>query len=197
VSPETHEETQWTDTAKQAYQERADQLVEAIRAHVAFATARSGRQKEMGAYFDSADNVMEAAQAFNDAEFDWCGSSALSLLLEDEDDEDDDLDAGEPRPGNLLSVLGRWDFRITDESAAVAAGRRAYLSAWTADTAEDAEIRVQHVGDAAAELMHAHGLEAIGAAEGLAPERDTVVFLVHDGEEDDTFEDDPFAIAQD
>lgn len=41
-----------------------------------------------------------------------------------------------------------WDFRITDEVAVLAAGRAAYLRAWSDDTQEDAEIRVQQVGDA-------------------------------------------------
>ena len=197
MSEDDYEETQWTDKAKQDYQERADGLIDALRAHVSANLTRAGRQKELGPYFESADDLMKATRAFNEAEFDWCGSFPLGLRPDEDDEDEDELEEQPEAVGDVLTLLGRWDFRVTDEAAAVAAGRRAYLAAWTDDTEEDAESRVQHVDDAAAELMHAHGLAGLENAEGLSLERDATAFMIHEGEDDETFDDDPFAITRD
>lgn len=188
-------DTQWTDAAKSAYKLRAQELIEALQAHLTANLMRSGRQKELQPYFESADRVMASAQAFNEAEFDWCGSFPLDLGPDAEDDEDEDLD--ERAGGQVLSVVGRWDFRITDEDAVLAAGRAAYLRAWPDDTQEDAEIRVQQVDGAAAELEHADGLTALDNAAGLELHRDVIGFIVHDGGDDETFDNDPFGITRD
>lgn len=195
VSEDEYEDTQWTDKAKQAYERRADELMEALRAHLAANLNRRGRQKEFGAYFESAESLMDATRAFNEAEFDWCGSFPLGLRPDEDDDEDEEWE-DQDESGSILSVVGRWDFRITDEAAVIAAGRSAYLRAWPDDTHEDAEHRVQQVSDAAAELTHADGLSRLEDVDGLSLHRDVTGFFVHEGEDDEAFNADPFAITR-
>ena len=91
---------------------------------------------------------------------------------------------------------GHWDFRITDEDAVLAARRAAYLRTWPDDTQEDAEIRVQQVAGAAAELEHAEGLTGLNNVAGLQLQRDVVGFIVHEGEDDETFDPDPFGTPE-
>src|SRR5262249_10784313 len=155
--------------------------------HLTANLTRTGRQRELLPYFQSAERVMASARAFNDAELEWCGSVSLDLGPDAHDDDDEDLDE-EPEGGQILSVLGRWDFRITDKDAVLAAGRAAYLRAWPDDTQEDAEIRVQQVADAAAELDHADGFTGLDNVAGLELHRNVIGFVVHDGEDDETFD---------
>ena len=192
-----YEDTQWTEAAKRAYGLRAQELIEALQAHLTANLTRSGRQKELQPYFESADRVMASARAFNEAEFDWCGSFPLGLRPDANEGEDEEDLVDELVGGDILSVLGRWDLRITDEDAVLAAGRAAYLRAWPDDTQEDAEIRVQNVGDAAGELVHADGLTGLHAPAGLQLQRDVTGFVVHEGEDDETFDSDPFGITRD
>lgn len=192
-------DTQWTPEAKQAYEKRAEELIEAIRAHVAANITRSGRQKELGPYFESSETLLTVARAFEEAEFNWCGSVPLGLGVADDEEEDggDDRVDGEVPQGGMLSIFRRWDLRILDEAAVIAAGRAAYLQAWPDDTEEDASIRVEDVEVAASELIHADGLESLGNTEGLQPERGATTIIQHDGEDYETFDADPWAILND
>lgn len=193
MSEDEYRDIQWTAEAKQAHQRRADELVEALRVHLTANLERRGRQKEFGAYFESAEALMDATRAFNEAEFDWCGSFPLGLRPdEDEDEEWEDQEES----GSILSVVGRWDFRITDAAAVIAAGRCAYLSTWPDDTQEDAEHRVQQVSDAAMELTHGDGLNGLEEADELSLHRNVTGYFVHEGEDDEVFNADPFAITR-
>jgi hypothetical protein len=189
-------DTQWTAEARNAYARRAEELITEIRRHVEATLQRQGRQAEHQSYFESAERLRSAAEAFNDAELDWCGSFPLALRGADEDDTWDEGDGAEDdEPTAVLSVLSRWDFRVTDVDAVIAAGRAAYLTAWPDDTEEDARVRVQDVVSAAAEITHAHGLSSLHGSAGLEPDHDFTEFVVHDGEDDDAFQADPFAIV--
>jgi len=189
---EEHEDTQWTDAARERYAASAEALIAQIRRHVELNTGREGRQRELGPYFESADEVHEAVVAFTDAEFDWCGSTSIRVHV-DEDDWDDDDEDDEEEVGDVLSVVGRWDFRVTDPEAFLAAGRRAYAETWPDDTDEDAEIAVQTPHNVVSELLHGRGLDRLEDAPGIETSRCWVHSLVHDGSETD--EEDPFAIA--
>ncbi|MDF2090944.1 hypothetical protein P0Y31_01175 [Knoellia sp. 3-2P3] len=171
-------DTQWTPEAKQAYVACADELIEALRTHVAANIRRTGRQKELGPYVDSAETLVTVAHAFEDAEFNWCGSFPLGLGAED-DLELDDEDEEEVPEGRMLSVFRRWDLDILDEAAVIAAGRAAYLRAWPDDTEEDASLRVQDVEMAASEIIHADGIDALGSTEGLEAERGATTIVQH------------------
>ncbi|GII22843.1 hypothetical protein [Planosporangium mesophilum] len=190
-------ETQWTAVARDAYAQRAEDLIAEIRRHVEATLRRKGRQAERQDYFESVQRLGSAAKAFNDAEFDWCGSSPLALEYVDEDDAWDEADEIEDDEAKaVFSLLGRWDYHITDVEAVIAAGRAAYLTAWPGDTEEDARIRVQDVASAAAEIMHTHGFSKLHGTAGLEPDRDITAFVMHDGEDDDAFHADPFAIVR-
>ena len=114
---------------------------------------------------------------------------------DDEDDEDEGHDDDETEGGTVLTIVGRWDFLLADTDAFIAEGRSAYLKGWPDDTEEDAEHRIENAEDGrtADAPIRAVGLE--GAA-GLQPIRSVTSFLVHDGD-DETFDEDPFAIARD
>lgn len=156
----------------------------ALRAHVELTLAREGRQRELEAYFKSSGSLGEAARAFVDAEWDWCGSLPIPLAPPDGEEEDWD-DEEEPEPGgSFLSVVGRWDFRVTDETALVEAGRRAYLAAWPNDTPEDAAIRAHDPQSAAGEILHGDDVRALNEATGLEPLRSTIQYWTHDGQDD-------------
>jgi len=185
-------ETQWTEAAREHYAASAEELIARIRQHVELTTGRKGRQRELGPYFESAVEVHEAAVAFADAEFDWCGSTSIKVHTHEDDEDYDEWDDDEA--GDVLSVLGRWDFRITDPEAFLSAGRRAYAKTWPDDTAEDAEIAVQTPHNVVSELLHGHGLGRVEKAPGVEVRQFWTTTFVHDGTEVD--EDDPFGIAE-
>ncbi|WP_404385468.1 hypothetical protein LL946_05210 [Knoellia locipacati] len=187
------EDTQWTEAARERYAASAEQLIAQIRRHVELTTGREGRQRELGPYFESTDEVHEAAVAFTDAEFDWCGSTSIRVHTHKDDEDDDNWNDEEDEEGDVLSVLGRWDFRITDPEAFLAAGRRAYAKTWPGDTAEDAEIAVQTPHNVVSELLHGRGLGRVEKAPGVEVRQYWTTTFVHDGTEVD--EDDPFGIA--
>lgn len=196
VDEDEHLDTQWTPDAKQAYAKRAEDLIEAIRNHVAANITRTGRQKELGPYFESAETLVTVARAFENAEFNWCGSFPLGLGIDDDLDLDDE-DEEEVTEGPILSLFRRWDLNILDEAAVIAAGRAAYLRAWPDDTEEDAATRVQDVEMAAAEIIHADGIDALGGTDGLRAERGATTILQHDGEDYETFDANPWGVVND
>ncbi|WP_392542319.1 hypothetical protein [Oryzobacter telluris] len=110
-------------------------------------------------------------------------------------DDDDDWEADETTPGQVLTVVGRWDYRITDPDALIDAGRRTYLEYWTDDIPEDAELHVERVETAAGVIMHGDGVNRLDDAPGLEQVRYTTTVLSHDGLPEDDFNDNPFAIA--
>lgn len=136
--------------------------------------------------------MFAAAHAFVEAELDWSGSVPLPLR-DDEDDDDWDDEDEEVGPGGVLTVIGRWDYRVTDPTALIAAGRRAYLQAWAGDEPEDAALRIEVVEQAAGELMHGDDVSALESAPGLESDRYSITVLTHDGQDD--FDGDPFRLA--
>lgn len=190
------EETQWSDAARERYVRCADDLIAALKAHLALTIERSGRQRELGPYFSSSEALEKAAEAFSESEFDWCGSWPLSRTNEDIEESDDD--AREPAgPEPVLSGLFRWDFTVTDEAAVVGAGRDAYRRLWPSDTDEDAVIAVPDVVRAAAEIVHAGEWSGLENAPGLERRAEWSTFVSHDGQSDTSDDEDPFAIARD
>ncbi|WP_277210981.1 hypothetical protein [Isoptericola croceus] len=135
--------------------------------------------------------------AFNDAEFEWCGSFPLALVSTEEDDDLDDDEEPERPSTPVMTMVGRWDFQVTDEDALIEAGRVAYLEAWPDQEREDAELRVESLVAAASEVAHRGGPEALEAADGLTPVRAAFEFVLHDdGGDDEEFDDDPFGIVR-
>lgn len=186
-------DSQWTAAAQNTYAQRAEDLIAEIRRHVESNLRRQGRQAEMQLYFESGERLQAAAKAFNEAEFDWCGSFPLALREVEDAWDEDDSDQHEVGNG-YLSAFGRWDFQVLDPEAVVAAGRAAYLAAWPDDPEEDIEVRVPDVVRAVSEIVHAHGFWSLQDTAGLDPDRHVTMFLAHDG--DDDFGEDPFAISR-
>ncbi len=182
---------QFSQGARESYAQRAEALLAALRKHIDLTLNRTARQRELESYFTSQSTLIEAARAFDSAEFDWCGSFPLGLPLDDDED-DEDWDDDVSSSGEVLSVIGRWDYRVTDEDALVDAGRRAYLAAWPDDTQEDAEYRVTDARSAAGEILHDEDLAALSETLGLLRYRFLAQILTHVG--DDDFENDPFGL---
>jgi hypothetical protein len=178
---ENDEGTQWTDDAKADYLRRADELRDALAAHVATVSERTGRDSELEPYFTSADALKRAAAAFDDAEWDFCGSFPLEIEL-DEDEPDDDGDEDEEdlwKPATVLSALGRWDFNVYDPDALVAAGREARQEVHPDETPQERDEAVDGLQRAAYEIAHAHGWDALIDAPGLANFVDEMRFIPH------------------
>lgn len=198
-SPEDFAETQWTQDALSAYRASAELLVQRLGEHVRLTSSRQGRQRETSAYFASAHQVQEALDAFAEAEFDWCGSFPVATSGSLQDDEDEDADEGPMGDPSLqdapvVSVLGRWDYVVTDAAALMEHGRRAYLEAWPKDTADDSQVRVISVESAIREILHAAKLCDLEQVPGLEPAISTVELVRHAGTSEDEFLKDPFAV---
>ncbi len=194
MSDENDEPDQWGAAAREVLQTRAEQLRAAVDEHVELVGRLSGRQRELPELFTANDALRSAAVAFDDAAFDLTGTAPLGL--EAWDDDDDDESDGEVRPsGPILTVVGRWDYRVTDPEAVMEAGRRSYLAHWTDDTDEDAHVHVQEVESAAGEIMHGDAVHRLDETPGLEQVRFATTVITHDGDDDVTFDDDPFAIV--
>jgi hypothetical protein len=189
-------DTQWTVAANAAYEQCAKAFLEALQRHVSQTLSRKGREAELRQYFASQEELRSAAVAFDNAEFDWCGSFPLGVQ-DFEDDDEDEGDEVAPASNGVLTAVGRWDFRITDTDALVEAGRAAYSKAWPDATPEDALERVQGPESAASEISHADGWSALSSTSGLFLERDVIQFITHDGLDDDEWEENPFRIVAD
>ena len=97
--------------------------------------------------------------------------------------------------GSVLTVVGRWDFHVTDREALLTAGRAAYrMNQPDAGAAEALQV-VTTAEQATHELLEAGGVDAVYDADGVEPERVFTVALTHDEDDDESFEADPFAIA--
>lgn len=197
MTDEDDVETQWTPAAKEAVAARGEELMTALRDHVALTLGRTARQAEHSEYFASAAALRRAAVAFDDAEFDWCGSSPLGLEADDLDDDEGDEDEDAADHG-VLSVVGRWDYRVVDEAALLAAGRAAYAKTWPADTEEDASLAVVDLVSAADEIAHAHGWHALAEVDSLEPVASMTNVVLHEDEGDSWLDsdEDPFEIAR-
>ncbi len=172
--------------AKQSYARNAEALIEALQEHVQLSLARSGHESELSAYLESVMRLRDAAGAYNESEFDWCGSFPLALDSDADDFEEEDDEESES--GDVLSLTGRWDFRVTDEKKVLRAGRQAYRRAWPEESKKDAKHRVQDLESAAAEVMHADGLAGLERVDGMYLERWTNSFSVADAGVTDTGE---------
>lgn len=95
----------------------------------------------------------------------------------------------------VLSVLGRWDFVVTDKDAVMRAGRAAYSRLWPNTSRDDAEEEVRDVAAAANAIMHAVDLPALKETPGLSITQATVTFIRHRDTSD--FADNAFRILKD
>lgn len=197
MTDEDDRDTQWTPAARNAHTARGEQLLRALREHVTLTLARSGRRAEDAGYFASTSRLQRAAAAFREAEFDWCGSFPLGLDTDRWDDDENGEDEDEQGESSILTVVGRWDYRITDEPALIAAGRATYARIWVDDTEEDATIAVSDSAGAASEIAHADGWGALSNTDGLDSLASTQTVIIHEDDGASSIDDDdPFAITR-
>lgn len=189
-------ETQWTSAALAAYRASADHLVQQLLEHVRLTGERQGAQRELGEHFASAERLQEAVNAFAEAEFDWCGSFPVRTELSNEPEEPQNGFAADPalEEAPVVSVMGRWDYLVTDGAALIDHGRNAYLQAWPQDTDDDAAVRVADVQSAVREILHAAELPKLEAAPGLQPLLSALELRRHAGTGMNDFTEDPFAL---
>ncbi|MCL2515674.1 MAG: hypothetical protein FWD85_10765 [Microbacteriaceae bacterium] len=199
MSDEDVFDTQWTPAAREAYAARAEELFTALRDHVQLTLAQTGRDEDWPAYRASASELFRAAAALDDAEFDWCGNFPLLLDAEEPDDDDDDEwdDADdEDAAGDVVTLVGRWDYRVVDAPALLAAGREAHARASHGED-DDEAAAVPDAAAAAQQIAHADGWHTLDEAPGLEPIASTATVILH---EDDSApwldgDEDPFDIA--
>jgi hypothetical protein len=161
------EPDQFSDKTRERLEATARELADAILAQAAVAASATGHA-DVRAIFVSIDELDRAARAYDDAHFEHTGIFPLGLPdVDDEDEEDEDED--ELLTGEGLTVIRRTDFILHDPDALIEAGRAAYLEVWPDDARRDAEADVEDVGRAIYQISHAHGLDALLEAEGLAP----------------------------
>lgn len=188
---------QWSLEARQVLLARAEEVRTAISRYVDDLSTLAGRQAELPELFDVSDRLRSVVGAFDDAAFDLTGVSPLGVDAWDEDEEEDDVDDESGDAGGpVLTVVGRWDYRVTDPDALLQAGRRGYLAHWSDDTDEDAAFHVQDVVSAANEIIHGDAVHRLDETPGLEQVRFATALLTHDGGDDGTFDDDPFGIAR-
>jgi hypothetical protein len=157
-------------------------LTQRLASHVRLTAARHGRQRELEAYIASAEQVQEALNAFAESEFGWCGSFPVRTSGSLDDDWDEDVDEGLPTDeAPVVSVLGRWDYVVTDAAALMDEGRSAYLRTWPKDTVDDANVRVTSVESAMGEILHSASLRELDEAPGLRPVSSSLELVRHDG----------------
>ncbi|HMM95107.1 hypothetical protein [Phycicoccus sp.] len=186
---------QWSPEARQVLLARADEVRTAVNHYVEALSTLEGRQAELPDLVDISDRLRSVAAAFDDAAFDLTGISPLGVDAWD-DEEDEVEDEPDDASGPVLTVVGRWDYRVTDPDALMESGRRGYLAHWSDDTDEDAAFRVQDVVSAASEIIHGDAVHRLDETPGLEQVRFVTTLFTHDGEDDETFDDDPFAIAR-
>lgn len=174
---EEYVETQWTPAARAAYGQRLEELHAALDAHAALVLDRTGRESEMKAYFAAVDRLTRAAAAFDDAEFDLCGSYPLKIELDEDEFDDDDEDDEDWEPAAVLSAVGRWDFNVHNPEAFIAAGREARQEAYPDETDEERREAVERPEQAAYEIAHARGWDALIDAPGVFRFVDSMSFI--------------------
>ncbi|WP_369069378.1 hypothetical protein [Kineococcus terrestris] len=191
----------WTQEALADYRRRAQELIAAVTAHVDLTARRGGRQRELPAYFASAEGVRRAVDAFTEAEFAWCGSFPVRAGGGGEEDEefDEEFDEGpvaDPSVAEapVLSVLARWDYVVTDVEALLRRGREGYLTAWPQDTEDDAVVRVHDPESAVREILHGPQLPVLDDTPGLEPAASFLEVVRHAREDEEAVWEDPFGV---
>jgi hypothetical protein len=187
----------WSEPARQRFEAAVGDLIANLRGHAERVMAMSGRQRETPELVRSLEALSSAVQAFDDAHLDFTGFAVPLGLVEDDLDGDFDFDLGDF--SGVVAVLRRDDYLVTDREALIAAGRAAYLRAWPEDEPDDAAIRVDSVGIALHEMLHAHGDlsadEVLAQTPGIVPAASTILFA-EVAEAFDPMDDDPFRDAE-
>lgn len=190
--------TPWTPEGAAALLTAGEALVEAVREHARVTAAQTGSQ-DIRAVLTASEVLLPVVLAYADAQFDLTGNGwPLGFLhdLAEGDDEEEQPDE-ESEIGSGLSVLSRQLFVLTDEEAALAAGRAAYTELWPEDPPTAATEDVTHIGRALYQYGHLNGWDNVRKMPGLSPTGAAMVVLAHEDllrGDPDQWPDDPFHV---
>lgn len=178
---------QWSEQTRARYLAHMDALVDELRRH---ARLVAGLDEEhlhhdpdtRATFFTSHDLVDRAIRQAAESELDWSGTASLPFVdvpdvadldsldgLDSVDGFDGlfaDLDEEADEPGQVVSLVGRWDVEIVDAPALLAAGRAAYAELHDLSDPTLAELSVTTALQAAEALLESPGfpeLEVEGA----------------------------------
>jgi len=110
----------FSEETRLALAEASRQLTERLQAHTEALLAMTGGPEEQAALYEHNAALEEFVEGWNEAVFEHTGTAPL--LLEEEDLEDEEE---EDEPEHVISVVSRFDLRVVDPEALLAAGRAA------------------------------------------------------------------------
>jgi hypothetical protein len=190
--------TPWTAVTAERLLAAASELAAAIGAH-AEAIAAVRDQAGVEEVYAADERLRVVMVGYADAVGDHTDSGTLFATLDLDEPEfypDDDERQGPAEPVVGISVLRREDYRVTDQTAVLAAGRAAYLRVWPEDSPDTAAGQVTHLGVALYEIAHADGWHTLDRAPGLEKVGSTVRVAAQDtllGSDPDQWPADPYA----
>lgn len=111
----------FSEETRLALAEASRQLTERLQAHTEALLAMTGGPEEQGALYEQNAALEELVEGWNEAVFEHTGTAPL--LLEDEDLDEDEEEEDELE--QVISVVSRFDLRVVDSEALLAAGRAA------------------------------------------------------------------------
>lgn len=188
----------WTATGAAELVAASEALAGAVREHARVVAALTESQ-DINAVFAASEVLLPVVLAYADAQFNLTGNGFPFGPLHDFADQDDEGDGDEEEAvvGSGLSVLSRQDFVLTDEAAALAAGRSAYTELWPADPPSAAAEDVTHIGRALYQYAHVNGWDKVREMPGLVPTGATTVVQLHEDlmrGDPDEWPEEPFSI---
>jgi hypothetical protein len=111
----------FSEETRLALAEASRQLTERLQAHTEALLAMTGGPDEQAALYEQNAALEELVEGWNEAVFEHTGTAPL--LLEEEDLDEDEEEEDEPE--QVISVVSRFDLRVVDSDALLAAGRAA------------------------------------------------------------------------
>jgi hypothetical protein len=111
----------FSEETRLALAEASRQLTERLQAHTEALLAMTGGPDEQAALYEHNAALEELVEGWNDAVFEHTGTAPLPLEEEDLDEDEDEEDG----PEQVISVVSRFDLRVVDSEALLAAGRAA------------------------------------------------------------------------
>jgi hypothetical protein len=172
---------QFSPESREALAAATERLVTALRAYATDVGGLRGGSADMAELFTRNAALEQVVLAWDEAVFDHTGTTAVTLLEDDDEDEDDAFaDAGEEITfEGGLTVVSRWDLGLVDGAALLAAGRAAHRRNRPAETAADAEVAVARPADALYAILHEAGEPMLGLP-GVEPLQGTRWYIAPD-----------------
>jgi hypothetical protein len=159
-------DARWTPGARERLTAAGAALIESIQLELATLNYENAEPDD--ASMTVRANLMEtSAIEYAGAYIEYTGQFHPFGFLEtfDEITEGDDWEPAQP--GEIVSVLMRADFRITDEDIVLRAGRKLFLEQSGDEGGSSADSL--GVGASIYQMIHAHGHERLNHTDGLEP----------------------------